>query len=234
MRYMADSTDCRQIPQSIRLPNRSVVPISLRCGYRGGSYERSSHACGSVDVDIDVDGTHSNTDVLDIELGDATPDSAPNWVINHNKVRSDYPAILYCNRSTIHAVANYLSNAGLQVVKDYRWWIATLDGTQTVGDMTGVTAVQVWGSNFFSSNIDVSIVYDDAWKQPIGVDMKSLVFALDKKDGVSVWVGDGIHRRHVENPNTLAGLQNIVTSKGGDASIIPLDDITVLGVPINN
>lgn len=164
VRYMIDSTDCRNFVPIVSVPGVGREIVSLYAGYQGGSYQKSSHACGNVNVEIDVDGTHPWADVLDIEVGDATPNSAPAWVIAHNK-QSAYPAILYCNRSTIHAIANYLAAAGLQVNKDYKWWIATLDGTQTVPDMTGVVAVQVWSANFFPGlNIDLSIIYDDSWK----------------------------------------------------------------------
>jgi hypothetical protein len=44
---------------------------------------------------------------------------------------------------------NEMNAAGLEIVRDFRTWIATLDGTQRVHDMTGVT--------------DESIVYDDNW-----------------------------------------------------------------------
>lgn len=163
VRYMADSIECSQFPAAVSVPGVGVQPVSLRAGYVGGTHEASSHACGPVDVDIDVDGTHPSADVLDIEPGDATPDTAPSWVQRHNAV-SSFPAVLYCNRTTIHAVANALAAAGLQVVKDYRWWIATLDGTTSVADMTGVVAVQAWGSSYFPTNIDLSVVYDDSWK----------------------------------------------------------------------
>lgn len=187
-RYMVDSIDCHQFVSPLPIPGAGVQPISLFAGYRGGSYEVSSHACGNTTVDIDVDGTHPAADVLDIETGDATPDSAPSWVQRHNAAPGvNYPGILYCNRSTITAVANALAAAGLQVVRDYRWWIAILDGRidpntglpLDIPDMTGVTAVQAWGANFFPGhNVDVSIVYDDAWKgSPVTTPVTALAVA---------------------------------------------------------
>lgn len=175
VRYMADSVDCHQFHPVVTVPGVGPQPVSLTAGYLPpSSFAASSQACGGTSVKIDVAAVHPEADVLDIEVGDATPASAPAWVIAHNKVRPDYPAILYCNRSTIHAVANALAAAGLTVIKDYRWWIATLDGTQTVADMTGVTAVQAWGASSFPNNIDLSVVYDDNWKKATPVPVSTV------------------------------------------------------------
>jgi hypothetical protein len=56
-----------------------------------------------------------------------------------------------------------MNAAGLQIVRDFRTWIATLDGTKTVHDMTGVTAVQYAGENMTGGHYDESAVYDDLW-----------------------------------------------------------------------
>lgn len=167
VRYMADSIDGHSFTSTVTVPGAGVQPVSLFAGYVGGTHSVSSHDTGVINVNIDVDGTHPNADVLDIEVGDATPATAPGWVKAHNVLNLGYPAILYCNRSTITAVANALAAAGLAVVKDYRWWISTLDGTTAVPDMTGVTAIQAWSAKYFPNNIDLSIVYDDAWKVPV-------------------------------------------------------------------
>lgn len=164
VRYMIDSIDCTNFTATIPVPGMGTQPVTFRAGYVGGSYEKSSHKCGNINVDIDVNGSHPSADVLDIEVGDATPNTAPGWVKAHNATNPIYPAILYCNRSTRSAVAAACSAAGLQVGRDYRWWISTLDGTTSLSDMIGVTAIQAWGANYFSHNIDLSIVLDDAWK----------------------------------------------------------------------
>lgn len=169
VRYMADSVDCRAFHPTVSVPGGGgTQPISLTAGYLPpSSYSASSQACGGTNVKIDVAAVRPDADVLDIETGDATPASAPGWVKAHNALNTGYPAVLYCNRSTITAVANALAAAGLVVNTDYKWWIATLDGTKTVPDMTGVTAVQVWSANYFPDNIDLSIVYDDNWKKAV-------------------------------------------------------------------
>ncbi len=71
-----------------------------------------------------------------------------------------------------------MNEAGLHIVKDFRLWIATLDGTQAVHDMTGVTAVQykrarkrkpdgTWAEapsdSVTEGHFDESLVYDDDW-----------------------------------------------------------------------
>ena len=71
-----------------------------------------------------------------------------------------------------------MNAVGLQVVRDFRLWIATLDGTETVHDMTGVTAVQHKraprehadgtlaeppSDSVTAGHYDESIVYDDHW-----------------------------------------------------------------------
>lgn len=166
-RYMVDSIDSGNFnPRTVVLPNGQTVQISLTAGYANGTYHASSQADGPTDVQIDVRGDTPGADVADIENGDILPTQAAQWVMDHNAHGgTTYPGILYCNRDTITTVANVLQAAGLQVVKDYRWWIATLDGETTVPDMTGVTAIQAYPANDFAGrNIDLSVVYDDAWK----------------------------------------------------------------------
>lgn len=164
---MADSiTGTELVNRGVNVPGIGSQRISLTAGYANGSFHASSQESGPTDVLIDVNGSVPGADVLDIENGDATPQQAATWVHGHNAHGgTNYPAILYVNRSNIHVVANVLTAIGLQVDRDYKWWISTLDGTTTVPDMTGVVAVQAWNAgNFAPRNIDLSIVYDDAWK----------------------------------------------------------------------
>lgn len=57
---------------------------------------------------------------------------------------------------------NALYAVGLKVETHFKLGIATLDGTKTVSDMTGVTYVQYTDHNEL---YDESVVYDDAWKK---------------------------------------------------------------------
>jgi len=117
--------------------------------------------------------------VLDVEPGCAPIEAAPPWVRARRRLLPDaYPPILYANRTTLTPLFNALEADGLHVVRDFRLWIATLDGTRKVADMTGVTAVQYkrgrnrdeqghWteepGPAVAEGHFDESIVYDDEW-----------------------------------------------------------------------
>lgn len=110
---------------------------------------------------IDVNGSDTGADALDVENGDATPAGAAVWVKAKLASKPAYPPVVYCNRSTLTPVFNAMAAAKLVVVRDFRLWIATLDGkTKTVPDMTGVTAVQWLNKPAY----DESAVYDDTWK----------------------------------------------------------------------
>jgi hypothetical protein len=64
---------------------------------------------------------------------------------------------------------------------------------------------------------------------PIGGDeVKNLILA-QAPDG-KVYVGDGIHRRHVKDPVELSGLQFWIKQRGGDDTVHkPFNDLRVLG-----
>ena len=118
---------------------------------------------------IDVDGSAPDTcGILDVETGDATPAGAVIWAKQRHQLHPGvYPPIIYCNRSTLTPVFNAMNAAGLHIGTGWRLWIATLDGTRTVPDMTGVTAVQWAGEAQTGGHYDESIVYDPAWKTPV-------------------------------------------------------------------
>jgi hypothetical protein len=58
--------------------------------------------------------------------------------------------------------------------------------------------------------------------------MKNLILAREQ-GGDKVWVGDGITRRHVSDPDELEGLQYWIGQKGGDNTIHEFADLRVLG-----
>lgn len=160
-RIMRDSTNPNDIP---------VSGTQLAAGYANGSisqwpangWDRFPNAAKVV---IDVLGVDYEADVLDVETGDATVAGAVNWVREKRHLQpTAYPPIIYCNRSTLTPLFNAMNAAGFQIVRDFRTWIATLDGTTSVADMTGVTAVQAYGEQQTGGHYDQSVVYDDAWK----------------------------------------------------------------------
>jgi hypothetical protein len=113
---------------------------------------------------IDVNGTNpTGAGILDVEAGDATVAEAVVWVKARLALHPDYVPIIYCNRSTLTPLFNAMNAAGLKVVTHFRLWVATLDGTKTLKDMTGVTAIQYAGQPLTGHHYDESIVYDDKW-----------------------------------------------------------------------
>ncbi len=60
--------------------------------------------------------------------------------------------------------------------------------------------------------------------------MKNLILAREK-GGTAIWVGDGVIRRHIADPDELTGLQYWIGVKGGDPTIHEdWADLRVLGV----
>ena len=159
-RIMRDSTTPTDIP---------IHGTDLVAGYANGSFKWSADGfarfSGIPHIRIDPSGTNpENAEVLDVERGDADVPTAVTWAKKRKAAFPDgYPPIIYCNRSTLTPLFNAMNAAGLHVVRDFRTWIATLDGTKTVHDMTGVTAVQYAGSDLTGGHYDESIVYDDLW-----------------------------------------------------------------------
>ena len=161
-RIMRDSTTAGDIP---------LHGLDLVAGYRNGTYEWSDadwqRFPGIGHAYIDVNGTHAaDAGVLDVETGDATVTTAVTWAKQRLALKPDYPPVIYCNRSTLTPLFNALNAAGLEVVKHFRLWVATLDGTKTLADMTGVTAIQYAGQAQTGGHYDESIVYDGTWHAP--------------------------------------------------------------------
>ena len=159
-RIMRDSTTPTDIP---------IHGTDLVAGYVNGGFKWSAEGfarfSGIPHIRIDVSGTNpENAEVLDVERGDADVPTAVIWAKKRKTAFPDgYPPIIYCNRGMLTPLFNAMNAAGLQIVRDFRTWIATLDGTKTVHDMTGVTAVQYAGSQLTGGHYDESIVFDDLW-----------------------------------------------------------------------
>lgn len=74
--------------------------------------------------------------------------------------------------------------------------------------------------------------YDNFTNPGLEDPMKNLILAQEK-DSPRVWVGDGIHRRLVEDMNELAGLKWWIQQKGGDPTLQQgFEDVRVLGVDV--
>ncbi len=160
-RLMRDSTNLQDIP---------IHGTELVAGYVNGNFvatkEDFARFPGIPHVHIDVMGTDpEDAGVLDFEEGNpATADTCAIWAQRRRAaLPNHYPAVIYCDRSHLTPLFDAMNAAGLQIVRDFRLWIATLDGTKTVDDMTGVTAVQFAGEKMTGGHFDESIVYDPEW-----------------------------------------------------------------------
>jgi hypothetical protein len=160
----------RLMRDSTTLADDPVAGTGIVGAYANGSYATNAGALTArfgpaMPVAwIDVNGSDVYADVLDVETGDATPAGAVVWVKAKLLTKPVYPPVVYCNRATLTPLFNAMGAAGLHVGTHFRLWIATLDGTRTVPDMTGVTAVQYAGEAQTGHHYDESIVYDAAWK----------------------------------------------------------------------
>lgn len=153
-RIMRDSTVATDIP---------IAGTQLAAGYINGSFQnieamRARFAHIPV-VSIDVFGSDNLADVLDVENFDATPAESYVW-LKAKIARGDPFPTVYCNRSTQPLVE--VATKELIHGRDYWFWIATLDGTVILPDMTGVVAVQDKGATT-GNHYDESVVYDNAW-----------------------------------------------------------------------
>lgn len=193
-RVLRDSTKAEDIP---------IKGTDLVAGYDNGIYAWHTvnwNRFTAHHVHIDVNGSHTSADVLDVERGDATISQAVQWVAHkslHTPSRPLYPPIIYIARSSLTGLFNAMNHAGFNIVKDYRLWIATLDGTKKVDDMTGVTAVQWASAKITGHHYDESIVYDDHWKPatvvaPVPPPVVRTVFTADQKAAIRAAITLGV------------------------------------------
>lgn len=157
-RIMRDSTRAGDIP---------VKGTELAAGYTNGLFVWSgsdfARFPGVPHVHIDVNGTHPvQAGVLDVEKGDASVTEAVLWTRAKHALGQPNP-VIYCNRSTLTPLFNAMNSAGFRPDHGFRLWVATLDGTKKLDDMTGVVAVQYAGESITKGHYDESIVYDNSW-----------------------------------------------------------------------
>jgi hypothetical protein len=117
----------------------------------------------------DVLGNSPAADFYDVEVGN--PTDTPGFPVTVKVVGQalewkdrTYLPILYCNRSTLTPLFDAMNAKGYYVNKHFKLWIATLDGTETVEDMTGVFAIQYKGQKQTGGHYDESLVYDDTFR----------------------------------------------------------------------
>jgi hypothetical protein len=161
VRVGRDSTTAADIP----LPGLQVV-----MGYGNGRFAwtdkdwaRFPATVARARIDVNASDPRS-CGILDVERGDAQVGQVPAWVKTRRSLGSGATGCtIYCDRATRPAVLAVMDGQGLRLAKDYTLWIATLDGTRTLPDMTGVVAVQWGGAMTMGGHYDQSAVYDDAW-----------------------------------------------------------------------
>lgn len=156
-RIMRDSVNAFNIP----------VDTPIVAGYVNGHYAWNQASWDRFPgayrhAGIDVFGTAPHVaGILDIEQYDATPAIAVEWVKARNAIHPSYPPVLYVNRSNRDTVVKMQESAGHVLGKDFKLWVATLDGTEHLSDMNGVVAIQYKDTGGY----DESIVFDDKWHE---------------------------------------------------------------------
>lgn len=157
-RIMRDSTSPGDIPTD---------GTQLVAGYINGNYAWTQAGWDRFTVPhitIDVNGTRPDADVLDVEAGDATVDTAVRWVQQKRNMPADYFPVIYCDRSTLPPLFSAMAESGLYPGHHFGLWVATLDGTKDFNGIPGLAAIQYAGEDLTGGHYDESQVYDDKWK----------------------------------------------------------------------
>lgn len=176
---MLDSTNPNAIIDAVR-SRRIWRDMHIRAAalYGDGQYTASPAAFsllrrfGVKTVDITVTGSPGlkvGRVAGDIEPGDLTPALAAEWAAEE-KHAGEWPA-LYVNRTNKPAVISATIAAGIEPVRDFGLWVATLDGTFTdtdgsdLRDAPGVVAVQAFPANLLGIDADGSVLtkLGDTW-----------------------------------------------------------------------
>lgn len=111
-------------------------------------------------VSIDVNGSEASANCLDVEAGDASPESAPGWYFRH-KLRDPHSVpIFYANLSTWPALAEALTKAGIHR-PSYKAWVAHYTGRPHIP--MGFDACQ-WTDKAQGLNLDQSLCFSGFWR----------------------------------------------------------------------
>lgn len=152
MRFMVDSVVPDVLPTNLGLIGGYINGAHSQ--WPGHAWSRFPH---SRHVRINVLGTLTRGNCLDVERFDATPADAPKWYDSVTWCPKTDLAV-YCNRSNVGSVIQAMGN------RPWHLWLATLDGSMpTTIDGKVVTAVQFLGAKQLGMNIDLSAVFDDKW-----------------------------------------------------------------------
>lgn len=163
----------RTMYDSVTVANLPVQAGALYAGYVNGNYTNFVQICQrfpkSRVVSIAVQA-NADAQVLDVEVGDATPDQAPAWVTRQRKLGRKRPTV-YCNRSTFPAVLAAFAKAK---VANPDFWIA--DWTNAPHAIPGAIAVQ------FATNAkyDTTCITDAYWPDAKPTAIKRVIHAPKK------------------------------------------------------
>lgn len=99
----------------------------------------------------------SDSDCIDVENGDATPDAIPAWYDARHALGVRNLAV-YCSRDKFAACTTALGT------RRAARWLATLAGPVLhTYDGTPVDACQAFGENLTGGHYDLSVVFNEAW-----------------------------------------------------------------------
>lgn len=172
MTIMLDSTSPDAIINAVRrnatVDFQHVVAAAL---YADGNYAAPPaafsvlHRLGVKTVDITVKGNpgiKAGKVAADDESGDLTPEQAATWAEAENHA-GEWP-VIYVNRSNKPDTIALCTKLGLEPVRDFGLWAATLDGTFTdtggadLRGEPGVVAVQAWPAAMVGFDADASVL----------------------------------------------------------------------------
>jgi hypothetical protein len=207
-RIMRDS----DAPSAVPTQGTDIVAgyVSGSATWPRGAYDRFR---GIPHAHIDCLGTMpEKAEILDVEDGCSTVQAAVSWVRKRKAAfPGAYPPVLYCNGSTLTPLFNAMHAAGFHVIRDFRVWLATLDGTKKIHDMTGIIAVQYKrapnllpdgslerpSSSVTAGHYDQSIVYDDAWDPGDDLPYTRQQIRHWVQRGAAAGLGDGRSNREI-------------------------------------
>ena len=124
--------------------------------YANGAFSRppSAERGHPATLWIDVNGSKPKANVLDVEPGDASPQTAGPWAAEHARL-SGKPAIIYTMKNSWPAVRQSVARHHVKV----KFWIA--DPTNRPHNLKGADATQ-WG---WHKTVDISSTTTNFWRK---------------------------------------------------------------------
>jgi hypothetical protein len=138
----------------------SVTPSAIPAGQRDAAYSNGAYAVSSSAVAghgkvlwIDVNGSNTSADALDVEPGDATPAGAAAWASAKLTANPHSNAIIYTFQGDWSEVIANVDALPTWMHSHVKYWIA--DPTGVTHILPGAAATQwYWGPNY-----DISSAY---------------------------------------------------------------------------